>query len=203
MNRRWRNLTARARQRRFDPPFVGVAPVTPVPPPGRIGNNPKRVWSPRRGDYFTVLQGVVAGIGPLMPKLVRQTRRPQIPVRRGAFHSMPWPPAGAAPGFVPRQGRRPSTRAHLVRRGRFTLVVAGLPLTVGPLAPTLLRQSARRAVVLRRGAFLATPLVGAVVVVTTRGQMSPTDRAAPAMTPGTGTAAAMSPTHRTTATMGG
>jgi len=228
MNRRWRNLTTRSRQRRFDPPFVGLAPAAPTTPvvfkssrrrtsvvarrgeffplvsvqqlpPGRVEPTPKRIGKARRGSFFAIvpqalaagpaplvpimaatrrprptmeprrgahfaapLQGAVAGTAPLVPSLQRQTRRPQLSVRRGEFLPQPWPQVTPTPaGFVPRQTRR-QTRALRIRRGEFVLVPpTSTPAAAPTLTPKLLRAASRRLVITRSGSFVAVPLAGA------------------------------------------
>lgn len=127
MNRRWRNLASRVRQRRFDPPWVApfVAPVTvpafrarrrppalfrrdgqfqvvpaqwPVPP-SSPGRRSPRLVTARRGRFLALPPQPVAaaGPGPLAPSIRRSARRITLPTRRGEFTSPPWPQQAPPP----------------------------------------------------------------------------------------------------------
>ncbi|MGW3992357.1 hypothetical protein ACWEF6_02605 [Amycolatopsis sp. NPDC004772] len=113
----------------------------------------------RRGAVFTVPRPVAtAGTGPVPPTVTRQSRRPQLPVRRGEFLATPFPlPAG--PGPVAPQMLRQTRRAALPsRRGEFaTPVPAAQVPTVPGFVPRPGRRTAARSLLIRRGEFLLVP----------------------------------------------
>lgn len=154
MSRRWRNPTVAVRRRRFDPPWVGVAPSPPPALPGfrdQAGIRPRSHPLARRGRFSTA-----PPIAPAVSQAVPPTfvARPRIwlragEARAGRFQAVPTNPT------VP-QAREPlNRRVAGLRRGRFfflppaTQVAAG----PGPVSPALLRQTRRAALPSRRGIF--------------------------------------------------
>lgn len=166
MSRRWRNLPVRSRQRHFDPPWpLTITPTAPLVPWFREQSGWRPRWAPnlRRNRFFTVpATPTVAGPGLVAPQLLRQSRRPALPTRRGDFATpVPAPQAPpAVPSFVPSQGRRSVARSLLIRRGEFLLAPPSPPTISVPPPPKPFRAAARRLVVTRRGEFLAVPLAG-------------------------------------------
>lgn len=186
MNRRWRNLTTALRRRRFDPPWVGLAPAPPPALPGfrdQAGARPRWYALVRRGRFLpmppTPIQApAVRPVGFLEPARPRA-----LTVRRGRFLTGPQVYAPPPP-FIERA--RPL--AVTARRGRFLSIVAmptippgfavahrrpasasrrGQFFTVprvivlpgpGPVPPAIARQSRRAQLPVRRSVFLPLPI---------------------------------------------
>lgn len=160
--------TGSGRRGEFLPiPLQGLAPTAPVAVPSFLTAR-RRPAAPLRhpGEFFPVLPQPVVTPTPVIPALLRQARRSQLPVRRGEFSQPTWPQIAPTVPAVPPQRTRAFTgsrRALAIRRGRFLLVPGvGAVAGPGPVAPKMLRQNVRRLVSPRHGRVFTLPLVGAV-----------------------------------------
>lgn len=165
--------------------LVPPAPVAPAAYVPTFRSQRLRPWArPSQGTYLASVLLPPAGPAPLTPSTQRQTRRPQVPLRRGSFAAPPWPQqaAPAAPDIVLRASRAP-VRALAVRRGQFQALPASqiaptkaarqarvrlprsahggmwtVPPTVQPPIPQIC-SSRRPAAPVRSGTFAFTPFV--------------------------------------------
>lgn len=200
MNRRWRNLTTRLRRRRFDPPWVGLAPAPPPALPGfrdQPAARPRWYALARRGRFLPVPSPPVQAPTARPVGFIEPTRPRALTVRRGRFLAVPQRYAPPLP-FIERT--RPTAVA--ARRGRFLPILAtptaapafavtdrrltapprrGQFFTVpravalagpGPVPPAIARQARRAQLPVRRGEFLPLPI--AIQIPAGAGPVPPT-----------------------------